>query len=141
MKNKNASGNWIFLCNPDNYLINEAFNEIDEIYWHQSKQVNGILVGATVYIYVSGNEKLIKYKCEVIEKDVVSPEENDTEYYLNKSKIDELGKQKRYLLLKLVSKTNNKNLNVEFLRQNGVTCFMGPISLTRELDAKIQTEF
>lgn len=140
MKECNYSGNWIFLCNPKYYLIDKAFSENEEIYWHQIRKVNNISVGSIVYIYVSGKERLIKYKCEVIEKDVVTPKKDDSIYSLRQDKLDEVNKQEKYLLLKLLSKVDNKKLNLEFLKENGVTCFMGPISLTTELNEKINEE-
>ena len=136
MKN-NRSGNWIFLCNPKYYMIDKAFNENTDIYWHQIKTVNNISVGSIVYIYVSGEIKQIKYKCVVVDKDIIEPENYDSSYSLEKLKLDSFDKQHKYLLLKLVSKIDNDELNLSFLKANGITCFMGPISLSNELDNKI----
>ena len=132
-----SSGNWIFLCNPNYYLIDKAFRENETLYWHQIKRLNRIQIGATVYVYLSGKEGIIRYKTTVVDKDIETPLKDDSCYSLKQEKLDDINKQKRYLLLKLEQVIKNEELNLNFLKQNGVTCFMGPISLSVELNSKI----
>ena len=66
---------WIIPCNPKNYDVIRAFQNLKEIDWKQS--IKNIDAGDKVYIYVSSPYKQILYQCVVVKTNLPSQEIDD----------------------------------------------------------------
>ena len=86
---------WIIPCNEKYYRHREAFSNLKTIDWRQSTNVE---IGDEVYIYVGQTVGAILYKCEVLDVNIVEPNNNDVEYNID-GKLKPAG---RYMRLKLL---------------------------------------
>lgn len=68
---------WIFPCNPKYYDIDGAMHELKRIDWFSKNKVNR---NDTVYIYVGGNIKAIRYKCHVVNAEKHETTIDDSEF-------------------------------------------------------------
>lgn len=121
---------WIILCNPDDYDIDGAFDNLPIINYRQSTNIRP---GDIVYVYCSRSMQYIKYKCQVLESDIYSetmPIEpyDDTPYHKG------LGpnKTKRWMRLKPIYKYDDNVLSLKLLKKYGVNSVQGPSMVKRE---------
>lgn len=115
---------WIVPVNPKYYDIEKAFVESDEIIWKQS---NNIMVGDTVYLYMTAPISGIEYECAVLETDIP--------YHFNNGKVH----MERVMRIKLKRKMTSPVPLVK-LKEHGIFAVRGsihiPYGLKYELEAK-----
>lgn len=109
---------WIISANHNKYDHSSAFERWKFIDWKQGNY--SYKVGDIVYIYSTAPYKTIRYKTQVIEinktsKDIV----DDSMYWLDKEKYKEVLNGK-YMRLKLIRKYDNRYLDLDRLKENGL---------------------
>ena len=114
---------WIFPANPKYYDIVGAFNDNDTITW---RQLNNVLVGDIVYLYITKPYACIMFKCEVIEVNIPY-DYKDKKFSMN------------YIMrIKLLKKYDNDEFTFDKLKEYGVTSVRSPRKapsrLCQELD-------
>ncbi|MCE4048970.1 hypothetical protein [Bacillus sp. Au-Bac7] len=60
---RNARRVWLIPANPKEYDLESAFMRYDSLYWRRSYNYEN---GDLIFIYVSGNDKKVRYKVEVV---------------------------------------------------------------------------
>ncbi len=110
-------------CNPKYYDLEKAFIRDKGITgWKQSRNVE---IGDICYMYIAKPLGAVKYKCEVVEKDI------PYEYRGENLRIDKLMK------IKLIKRID-EGLPFSFLKSLGVTLIRGPVTLSEEQAKKIE---
>lgn len=123
---------WVIPCNIAYYDVIGAFNELKNIEWKQSKNIN---VNDIVYIYVGNPYKEIKYKCIAKKVDLTEAGRiDDSKFIIDDDNYNSTG---RYMELELIEKYDEQQLPLSILRQNGVKSVQGPFRIGRELSKYI----
>lgn len=119
------SGNteWIIPANPKYFDLEKAFSENHTILWKQS---NNIMVGDIIYMYVAAPYSAILYKCRA--------EEVDIPYDYNDGKVS----MSHVMKISLLCRFDEKQLNLNTLKEYGVYAVRGPRSVPNRLSHKIQ---
>lgn len=119
------SGNteWIVPANPKYFDLEKAFSESNTILWKQS---NNIMVGDIIYIYVAAPCSAILYKCRA--------EEVGIPYDYNDGKVS----MRHVMKISLQYRFDQKQLNLDTLKEYGVYAVRGPRSVPNRLSRKIQ---
>ena len=118
---------WVITCNSKVYNVVGAFNKLNMVDWKQSTNVQ---VGDIIYIYVGAPIRAISFKCEVIKVDQSEELIDDSEFVLDDSNYGNYG---RYMRLRLLEKYNDKNLEYDYLKANGLKTVQGPSKVSEEL--------
>lgn len=118
-----ARREWIVPANAKYFNIKNAFDDTDEVLW---KQGRGIAAGDIVYLYDTAPVSAILYKCEAVEVNIPldPPDEELNIHHLMK--------------LKLLHRFKPNELNLERLRELGVTAIRGPRGVTNGLHCEIE---
>ncbi len=115
---------WIVPANPKHYDIARAFDNTDEINW---KQGRGIVVGDTVFIYVTAPISAILYKCNVIQTDI------PYDYSKNGLTIKALMK------IKLIKRYKSDEFPFSLLKEEyGVYAVRGPRGISHSLSEALK---
>jgi len=119
------SGNteWIVPANPKYFDLEKAFSKSNTILWKQS---NNIMIGDIIYMYVAAPCSAILYKCKA--------EEVDIPYDYNDGKVS----MSYVMKISLQCKFDEKQLNLDTLKEYGVYAVRGPRRVPKELSLKIQ---
>ena len=131
-------GNWIIPANSKRYDFFSAFNNNNFIDWTKKAKYEE---GDIVYLYCTKPQQKIMYKT-VIDKIFTSSnsEVNDREYWINKNEFDESKNIKKdFIRLKLLKYTDDENLFLENLKDNGLkTAPQGPLRVNEKLLSYIE---
>ena len=120
---------WIIPCNPKNYDVIRAFQNLKEIDWKQS--VKNIDTGDKVYIYVSSPYKQILYQCVVVKTNLPSQEIDDMAFVKDGTPFLNHGPHMR---LQMIRKLNGLELNLSDLKKRGLRGnIQGPRTVSGEL--------
>ncbi|PIX11237.1 hypothetical protein COZ73_03150, partial [Candidatus Falkowbacteria bacterium CG_4_8_14_3_um_filter_36_11] len=136
---------WIFPANPDDFLIENAFQELETIDWGTNNKVK---TGDFIYIYKSIGKDNLKGKIimetEVIKENVPNYDYiDDKKFWLRKN--FDLTDYKKHIRLELIGKIFNykisSRLSYENLKKNGLrSTMMGPIKLDNNPRLKVYIE-
>ena len=120
---------WIIPCNPKNYDVIRAFQNLKEIDWKQS--IKNIDAGDKVYIYVSSPYKQILYQCVVVRTNLPSQEIDDMAFVKDGTPFLNYGPHMR---LQMIRKLNGLELNLSDLKKRGLRGnIQGPRTVSGEL--------
>ncbi|WP_315515399.1 hypothetical protein [Leptotrichia wadei] len=131
-------GNWIIPANSKRYDFFSAFNNNNCIDWTKKAKYEE---GDIVYLYCTKPQQKIMYKT-VIDKIFTSSnsEVNDRKYWINKNEFDESKNIKKdFIRLKLLKYTDDENLFLDNLKDNGLkTAPQGPLRVNEKLLSYIE---
>ena len=131
-------GNWIIPANSKRYDFFSAFNNNNFIDWTKKAKYEE---GDIVYLYCTKPQQKIIYKT-VIDKIFNSSnrEVNDRKYWINKNEFDESENEKKdFIRLKLLKYTDDENLFLDNLKDNGLkTAPQGPLRVNEKLLSYIE---
>lgn len=131
-------GNWIIPANSKRYDFFSAFNNNNFIDWTKKAKYEE---GDIVYLYCTKPQQKIMYKT-VIDKIFTSSnsEVDDRKYWIDKNEFDESkNKKKDFIRLKLLKYTDDENLFLENLKDNGLkTAPQGPLRVNEKLLSYIE---
>ncbi len=131
-------GNWIIPANSKRYDFFSAFNNNNFIDWTKKAKYEE---GDIVYLYCTKPQQKIMYKT-VIDKIFTSSnsEVNDRKYWINKNEFDESKNEKKdFIRLKLLKYTDDENLFLDNLKDNGLkTAPQGPLRVNEKLLSYIE---
>lgn len=131
-------GNWIIPSNSKRYDFFSAFNNNNFIDWTKKAKYEE---GDIVYLYCTKPQQKIMYKT-VIDKIFTSSnsEVNDRKYWINKNEFDESKNIKKdFIRLKLLKYTDDENLFLDNLKDNGLkTAPQGPLRVNEKLLSYIE---
>jgi len=113
---------WIVPANPKYYDLEKAFSESDTILWKQSTNIR---IGDIIYLYVAAPYSAILYKCKAEEVDI--PYDYD-DGKINMSHVMKISLQYRF---------GQEQLNLDTLKEYGVSAVRGPRSVPNRLSHKI----
>ena len=126
-KNTNKA-QWIIPCNPLQYDVIGAFNELKKVEWKQSVNIN---VGDIVFIYVSKPYKKIMFKCTANKVDLHSARRiDDSKFVIDDSNYRDTG---RYMELELLESYEDDRYSLEVLRKYGVKSMQGTCRIKEDL--------
>lgn len=95
---------WLIPCSPKDYDYENTFDELSDIDWRQSTNVE---IGDIVYIYISFPISTIKYKCKVLKTNKTSITIDDSKFYINRSSFTQNHKYMQLHLLTILNKTGS----------------------------------
>lgn len=131
-------GNWIIPANSKRYDFFSAFNNNNFIDWTKKAKYEE---GDIVYLYCTKPQQKIMYKT-VIDKIFTSSnsEVDDRKYWIDKNEFDESKNIKKdFIRLKLLKYTDDENLFLENLKDNGLkTAPQGPLRVNEKLLSYIE---
>lgn len=131
-------GNWIIPANSKRYDFFSAFNNNNFIDWTKKTKYEE---GDIVYLYCTKPQQKIMYKT-VIDKIFTSSnsEVNDRKYWIDKNEFDESKNIKKdFIRLKLLKYTDDENLFLDNLKDNGLkTAPQGPLRVNEKLLSYIE---
>ena len=131
-------GNWIIPANSKRYDFFSAFNNNNFIDWTKKAKYEE---GDIVYLYCTKPQQKIMYKT-VIDKIFTSSnsEVDDRKYWIDKNEFDESkNKKKDFIRLKLLKYTDDENLFLDNLKDNGLkTAPQGPLRVNEKLLSYIE---
>lgn len=131
-------GNWIIPANSKRYDFFSAFNNNNFIDWTKKAKYEE---GDIVYLYCTKPQQKIMYKT-VIDKIFTSSnsEVNDRKYWIDKNEFDESKNIKKdFIRLKLLKYTDDENLFLDNLKDNGLkTAPQGPLRVNEKLLSYIE---
>ena len=129
---------WIIPANSTKYDYFAAFNDKGFIDWTKKSKYEE---GDTVYLYCTKPQQKIMYKT-VIDKIFTSSnsEVDDRKYWIDKNEFDESKNIKKdFIRLKLLKYTDDENLFLENLKDNGLkTAPQGPLRVNEKLLSYIE---
>lgn len=125
--------NWVIICNPKYYDVENALKDNDFIYWHMNNYKYKI--GDKVYIYVGGYLSAIKFETKVVDIDCNKDEFNDDKYYLSEKNYNY---DQKYMKLERKKTFNDDLLTTEFLKNIGFNAFRGPSKVTDIVENSIK---
>lgn len=126
---------WIIPCNPKNYDVIRAFQNLKEIDWKQS--IKNIDAGDKVYIYVSSPYKQILYQCVVVKTNLPAREKDDMDYVIDGTPFLNHGPHMR---LQMIRKINGLELELSDLKRRGLRGnIQGPRTVSGELLEHIES--
>ena len=120
---------WIFPSNPVNYDVRSEFQKVRKINWYKNRNVD---TGDIIYIYTSGKEKSVQWKCIVGEVGYYLKPDDENTYSYNQTPEFTEGPFFEMCLLEDLCETNQ--LTFQCLKQNGLKSrLMGAQSMSQEL--------
>ena len=122
-----SDSTWIIPCNPKKYDIFGAFEELSVIEWKQSTYIQE---GDTVYIYVGGENKAIRFKCVAEETELYGIGDIDDRKF---QKEVEEPKAYRHMKLRLIEKYDNDKYPYAELKKNGLSNVQGASRVNSDL--------
>ena len=129
---------WIIPANSTKYDYFAAFNDKGFIDWTKKSKYEE---GDTVYLYCTRPQQKIMYKT-VIDKIFTSSnsEVDDRKYWIDKNEFDESKNIKKdFIRLKLLKYTDDENLFLDNLKDNGLkTAPQGPLRVNEKLLSYIE---
>lgn len=131
-------GNWIIPANSKRYDFFSAFNNNNFIDWTKKAKYEE---GDIVYLYCTKPQQKIMYKT-VIDKIFTSSnsEVDDRKYWIDKNEFDESKNIKKdFIRLKLLKYTDDENLFLDNLKDNGLkTAPQGSLRVNEKLLSYIE---
>lgn len=123
---------WVIPCNPNDYDVVGAFEELQTLEWKQSTNIKP---GDTVYIYVSGQLGSLMYKTRTISTDHYGIGEIDDRKFHKNFKEEEM----RYMVLHLEEKYAESQYPYADLKEHGLNTVQGPSRMTKNLKAYLES--
>lgn len=114
---------WLIPANPAMYDVEQDFRATGTILW---KQRGHIQVGDTVYLYMAAPVSAICYQCEAVEVDIP------------RSPHDGAGSSPYLMRLALQHRFREGQLNLNLLKEYGVTTVRGPRYVPEPLRQRIE---
>lgn len=131
-------GKWIIPANSKRYDFFSAFNNNNFIDWTKKAKYEE---GDIVYLYCTKPQQKIMYKT-VIDKIFTSSNSkvDDRKYWIDKNEFDESKNIKKdFIRLKLLKYTDDENLFLDNLKDNGLkTAPQGPLRVNEKLLSYIE---
>ncbi len=127
---------WVIPCNVKFYNVVAAFDKLDIIDWHQSKNLKKAKKGDVLYIYISAPIKSIKYQCLIKEVNKPKSTIDDSQFVIKGDNYSNYG---NYMELELLNKFDDNRLDLKVLQANGLKRYVqGPMTLKEPLKSYIQ---
>lgn len=117
---------WFISGNPKKYDCVNAFRDLRKIDWRQSTNVEA---GDIVYIYVSGEEHAVRFKCKANKVDIKVPDIDDKKYDLT-GEFD--GTAGRYMELELIEELNGDLYDHILMEKHGFGTPQSPVRVNLE---------
>lgn len=117
---------WFISGNPKKYDCVNAFRDLRKIDWRQSTNVEA---GDIVYIYVSGEEHAVRFKCKANKVDIKVPDIDDKKYDLT-GEFD--GTAGRYMELELIEELNGDLYDHILMKKHGFGTPQSPVRVNLE---------
>ena len=131
---------WLISAKSSVYDHESSFTDFGYIDWRQGR-IN-YAIGDIVYIYAVKPIKEIKYKCIVQKVDLSISETRDDRIYWKDQSEYEKSVEGRFCRLSLIESVNNKDLHLDFLKNNGLKAApQGPQKLNANLLEYIENHF
>lgn len=131
---------WLIAANAEMYDHSSSFEHFKFIDWRQGKtkyRINDI-----VYIYSTRPISSVRFKCVVENINLKHYEIRDDKEYWNDLKEYEKSLQGNFIRLKLIDQVSKIELNLEYLKQNGLTAApQGPIKIKSVLSNYLSKHF
>lgn len=121
-KKDNEQQIWIIPCNPAFYDISTVLENEKKILW---KQIGKININDIILIYMTNPIYQVKYICQV------------TKMNLSYNFEDANLKMKKVFEMKLLSKINHNQIDLNFLKENGLSGARNQRKVSKELYQKI----
>lgn len=118
---------WITSENFKDYNFVDAFHDLKKVDYRQNANYE---VGDIIYIYSSGNEQMIRFKCKVIKIDINELEIDDRKYYGEEQNYESYDK---YVELEMIDEYNNDLYSCQALEKHGFTAPQGAIKVKPEI--------
>ena len=118
---------WITSGNLKYYNFVDAFHDLKKVDWRQYANYE---VGDIIYIYSSGNEQMIRFKCKVNKIDIKELEIDDRKYNVE-GKYDE--PYDRYVELEMVEEYESNLYSRQALEKYGFRAPQGAIKVKPEI--------
>lgn len=112
---------WIVPGNPKLYDLVGAFKELGKVNWKQSTNVE---VGDVVYIYASGEQQRILFKCKVNKVNLGTAEIDDSKFNIS-GEFD--GLYGRYMEIEAIENYNTSLFSRSNLEKYGFPSLRGPV--------------
>ena len=116
---------WLVPVNPKYFDIEKAFSENDIILWKQS---NSVIVGDTVYLYITAPYSCVLYKCKAVEVDIP--------YEYDDGKI----RMKKVMKIQRLHTYDKSKFRLDELKEHGIQSVRGPRSIPYGLRYKLEKE-
>lgn len=123
---------WLIPCSPKDYDYENAFDELSDIDWRQSTNVE---IGDIVYIYISSPISAIKYKGKVVKTNKPLMTIDDSKFYINQSSFTQ---NHKYMQLHLLTILNEEYFSFENLKKNSL---IGNIQGPQKINETLQIYF
>lgn len=118
---------WITSENFKDYNFVDAFHDLKKVDYRQNANYE---VGDIIYIYSSGNEQMIRFKCKVNKIDINELESADRKYYGEEQNYESYDK---YVELEMIEEYNNDLYSCQALKKHGFTAQQGAIKVEPEI--------
>lgn len=118
---------WITSENFKYYNFVDAFHDLKKVDYRQNANYE---VGDIIYIYSSGNEQMIRFKCKVNKIDINELEIDDRKYYGEEQNYESYDK---YVELEMIDEYNNDLYSCQALGKHGFTAPQGAIKVKPEI--------
>lgn len=116
---------WLVPVNPKYYDIQKAFDESDTILWKQSSSV---IVGDTIYLYITAPFSCVLYKCVAVDVDIP--------YKYDDGKV----RMNNVMKIKLLHTYDKDMFTLAKLQEHGIVSVRGPRSIPYSLLYKLEME-
>lgn len=131
---------WMISANSEMYDHSSSFEHYNFIDWRQGKAKFSI--DDIVYIYSTRPISAVRYKCIIEKVNLKHKEIRDDKEYWNNILEYEKSLQGNFMRLKLIDQISNEKLNLEKLKNNGLTAApQGPIKIKYELSEYLKLHF
>lgn len=118
---------WITSENFKDYNFVDAFHDLKKVDYRQNANYE---VGDIIYIYSSGNEQMIRFKCKVNKIDINELESADRKCYGEEQNYESYDK---YVELEMIEEYNNDLYSRQALEKHGFTAQQGAIKVKPEI--------
>lgn len=116
---------WLVPANPKYYDIRKAFAESNTILWKQS---NSVIVGDTIYLYLTAPFSCVLYKGIAVEVDIP--------YKYDDGKVS----MRKVMKIKLLHTYDKDAFGLKTLKEHGIISVRGPRSIPYGLRYKLEKE-
>ncbi len=128
---KNARRVWLIPANPKEYDLERAFMRYENLNWRRSYNYEN---GDLIFIYVSGSDKKVRYKVEVIEGYVSSEDITYNDIFWQDKEKFEQSKEWDWTSIRLIDEVDTPELSLPHLRDHGLKGnLQGSMKMTGEL--------
>ena len=126
-QSKEAATEWLLSGNPKKYDCISAFRNLGKIDWKQSTNVHA---GDIVYIYISGEEQRIRFKCKANKVNLTVPDIEDSRYDIS-GEFD--GTYGRYMELEMIQEFDCELFSRTAMEKHGFSSPQGPVRVMPQI--------